>query len=407
MPRLKPVPPPPPPPVPVLQTKLAFSVEEAAEIVGLSRATFYRLIKNGMITPLKAGRRTLVARIEIERYLCGTVSPPPELTPESPKPPSEEPPLPKQPKVSYTRKRPPMLVSQEATMPVTNRAVSAPSSRKRVVEVQLPEPDRPTAAELSGQHVLTIEEAAGFLRISRTQAYKLVKTGALRPVAVGTKAIIPRSELQRFLGEPSPSTTPSFPGLDALVEAAVERILLRRLPPEPPPPPPAVAPEPAVPPKTKAVEPPPAPAPARRGRPPAPPVPEPPPTFGSKGLDGVCCQEIAERLAKDQDLDPKVAERMTRAVLSALVSMLRDQAGDRRFWLKVSGLGIFSTVARPGRDRINPRTGQKLHTPAQIRLHFKFAKSLNVLGKPETEWTAPIPPPKPKVKLVKKPPVLG
>ena len=68
MPRLKPQVPPPPPPA--LQTKLGFDVDEAAEIIGISRATLYRLMKNKEITPKKVGRRTLIPRAEIDRCLA-------------------------------------------------------------------------------------------------------------------------------------------------------------------------------------------------------------------------------------------------------------------------------------------------------------------------------------------------
>lgn len=49
--------------------KLAYTVDAAADAIGVSRGMLYNLFKSGDITPRKAGRRTLVPRDELARYL--------------------------------------------------------------------------------------------------------------------------------------------------------------------------------------------------------------------------------------------------------------------------------------------------------------------------------------------------
>ncbi len=49
--------------------KLAYTVDAAADAIGVSRGMIYNLFKSGDITPRKAGRRTLVMRDELARYL--------------------------------------------------------------------------------------------------------------------------------------------------------------------------------------------------------------------------------------------------------------------------------------------------------------------------------------------------
>lgn len=49
--------------------KVAFSVEEAAESLGVSAWTVYRLVENGHLARIPhMGRRVLIARIELERF---------------------------------------------------------------------------------------------------------------------------------------------------------------------------------------------------------------------------------------------------------------------------------------------------------------------------------------------------
>ena len=57
--------------------------------------------------------------------------------------------------------------------------------------------------------VLTIEEAAGVLRISRGSAYEAARRGELPTVRVGRSLRVPRARLLELLGEPTP--TPDEP----------------------------------------------------------------------------------------------------------------------------------------------------------------------------------------------------
>lgn len=48
--------------------RVAFSVDEAAEALGIGRSNLYGLIATGEIKVVRLGRRTLVPRGQIERY---------------------------------------------------------------------------------------------------------------------------------------------------------------------------------------------------------------------------------------------------------------------------------------------------------------------------------------------------
>ncbi|RWL79407.1 MAG: DNA-binding protein [Mesorhizobium sp.] len=52
-----------------LNKKLAYTLREATETTGLSRAKIYRLFKEGQLRRSKAGGRTLILAAELERYL--------------------------------------------------------------------------------------------------------------------------------------------------------------------------------------------------------------------------------------------------------------------------------------------------------------------------------------------------
>jgi excisionase family DNA binding protein len=47
--------------------------------------------------------------------------------------------------------------------------------------------------------VLTVEEAAGLLRISRGSAYEAVKTRQLPTIRIGRRVLVPRAALMRLL----------------------------------------------------------------------------------------------------------------------------------------------------------------------------------------------------------------
>jgi excisionase family DNA binding protein len=54
--------------------------------------------------------------------------------------------------------------------------------------------------------VLTVQEAADYLRISRGLAFAAVKDGSLPSVRIGRRILIPRRQLEALLGdEPPPS----------------------------------------------------------------------------------------------------------------------------------------------------------------------------------------------------------
>jgi excisionase family DNA binding protein len=51
--------------------KDAYSKVEAAERLGIGYMTIHRLTKNGTIRTVRAGRRVLIPRAELERFLAG------------------------------------------------------------------------------------------------------------------------------------------------------------------------------------------------------------------------------------------------------------------------------------------------------------------------------------------------
>lgn len=51
--------------------------------------------------------------------------------------------------------------------------------------------------------MLTVEEAALFLRISRNLAYELVRQGALPHLRLGRRLLVPRQTLERWVEEQS------------------------------------------------------------------------------------------------------------------------------------------------------------------------------------------------------------
>lgn len=52
-----------------LNKKLAYTLREASETTGLSRAKLYSLFSEGKLRRSKAGGRTLILATELERYL--------------------------------------------------------------------------------------------------------------------------------------------------------------------------------------------------------------------------------------------------------------------------------------------------------------------------------------------------
>jgi len=52
--------------------RLAFTVAETGEVLGVSPATVYRLLKRGLLRSSSALRHKIIARAEIERFLKET-----------------------------------------------------------------------------------------------------------------------------------------------------------------------------------------------------------------------------------------------------------------------------------------------------------------------------------------------
>jgi excisionase family DNA binding protein len=54
--------------------RLAYSVEEAAQITGLSRDLLYDQMRTGRLAYLKVGRRRIITRQHLEAFLTHTAS---------------------------------------------------------------------------------------------------------------------------------------------------------------------------------------------------------------------------------------------------------------------------------------------------------------------------------------------
>jgi excisionase family DNA binding protein len=52
-----------------LSTRLAFSPDEAAELLGLSRDLINDLLRSGQLPSVKAGRRRIIARHHLAQFL--------------------------------------------------------------------------------------------------------------------------------------------------------------------------------------------------------------------------------------------------------------------------------------------------------------------------------------------------
>jgi excisionase family DNA binding protein len=48
---------------------LAYTIQEACEHVSLSRSAFYKLLKDGVISAKKCGKRTLIPASDLQRWL--------------------------------------------------------------------------------------------------------------------------------------------------------------------------------------------------------------------------------------------------------------------------------------------------------------------------------------------------
>jgi excisionase family DNA binding protein len=52
---------------------MTYTIDETAEITGVSRATAYRLIKDGTFPSIKIGKRLLVPRKALYQFINGSV----------------------------------------------------------------------------------------------------------------------------------------------------------------------------------------------------------------------------------------------------------------------------------------------------------------------------------------------
>lgn len=50
-------------------TKLAVSIPEAVQMVGIGRTSLYALFREGKLTPRKSGKRTLILVEELESFI--------------------------------------------------------------------------------------------------------------------------------------------------------------------------------------------------------------------------------------------------------------------------------------------------------------------------------------------------
>ena len=56
-----------------------------------------------------------------------------------------------------------------------------------------------TTADLVSDGVVSVKEAVKFLSLSRTEVWRLIQAGKIRPLRSGRRILIPRRELTRFL----------------------------------------------------------------------------------------------------------------------------------------------------------------------------------------------------------------
>lgn len=61
--------------------------------------------------------------------------------------------------------------------------------------------------------VLTVEEAAKYLRVGRSAAYAAIKSGDIPHIKVGRSIRVPRHRLEHLLGLQNESTPADEPGL--------------------------------------------------------------------------------------------------------------------------------------------------------------------------------------------------
>jgi excisionase family DNA binding protein len=68
----------------------------------------------------------------------------------------------------------------------------------RLVASNAPEPPAPAPRQMPDRVMLTVEEAAKQLRIGRTSAYRLVRTGELESVLIGRLRRVPAAAVHEY-----------------------------------------------------------------------------------------------------------------------------------------------------------------------------------------------------------------
>jgi excisionase family DNA binding protein len=51
--------------------RLAYSLDEAAELLGISKELLHDVLRTGQLGPVKAGRRRLIGKCHLEAFLAG------------------------------------------------------------------------------------------------------------------------------------------------------------------------------------------------------------------------------------------------------------------------------------------------------------------------------------------------
>lgn len=82
--------------------------------------------------------------------------------------------------------------------------------------------------------------------------------------------------------------------------------------------------------------------------------------------------DIVERVAIDTTYDKCVVENVFDALVETIEAYLK-----RGEDVHIHSFGTFKITDRKAREARNPRTGEKVHIPAQKAVHFKTSKALN------------------------------
>jgi excisionase family DNA binding protein len=53
--------------------------------------------------------------------------------------------------------------------------------------------------DLETVHTLTVDEVAAVLRINRTHAYRMVKSGVIPSIRLGRRVVVPRASIEEML----------------------------------------------------------------------------------------------------------------------------------------------------------------------------------------------------------------